>query len=454
MPLLTDQNRKWWILAAMGGVLGLVVLDEMVVGVALPTMRRDLGMSEITSHWVVNAYLLVFTCLSAVGGKLGDIFNIRRLICIGVAVFGLASLACGFADSPGALITARAIQGLGAAIIFPNGIALINHVFPPEQRGLAFGIQTACGGTFMALGPLVGGFFTETLSWRWIFWINIPAVIVIAVILLLAKTKNESKSTHREPFDFLGLSLLLPGLTALVLGFMQAPDWGWTSTVTLSLLTGGTIVTALFVITEFRKDIPLIELDLLRIPPFFNGNYMIFVAQIDKATLVVFGALYIQHSLDMTALQAGLALTPAVVPLTFVSLLAGKLSDRFGSRGPALYGSGMNAAAILAFGIGIHFNSYYAILPALLMWGCSLPFVFVPARHALMGAIPPDKSGQAGGINLTAQFLGSTVGITIGSALLVMTQNYQLIFLVAGSIAMTSLITTFFTIKQIPTTSS
>ncbi|MEM8954607.1 MAG: MFS transporter [Verrucomicrobiota bacterium] len=444
MPLLTEQNRKWWILAAMGGVLGLVVLDEMVVGVALPTMRRDLSMSEITSHWVVNAYLLVFTCLSAVGGKLGDIFNIRRLICIGVAIFGVASLACGLASSPATLITARAVQGLGAAIIFPNGIALINQVFPPEQRGLAFGIQTACGGTFMALGPLVGGFFTETLSWRWIFWINIPAIIIITLILILAKTKDEAQSGSRKPFDFLGLSLLIPGLTALVLGFMQAPDWGWTSTVTLSLLAGGAVVTTLFVITELRKPSPLIELDLLKVHPFFNGNYMIFVAQIDKATLVVFGALYIQRHLDMTALQAGLALTPAVIPLTFVAIIAGKFCDRFGNRGPALYGAGMNAAAIIAFGIGATFDSYYAILPALLMWGCSLPFVFVPARHALMSAIPHHKSGQAGGINLTAQFLGSTVGITIGSALLAMTQNFPLIFLVAGSIAMTSLITTFF----------
>jgi MFS family permease len=272
MPsLFSDQNRKWWILAAMGGVLGLVVLDEMVVGVALPTMRRDLGMSIITSHWVVNAYLLVFTCLAAVGGKLGDIFNIRHLISLGVVIFGLTSLACGFAETPAMLITARALQGLGAAIIFPNGIALINRVFPPEQRGLAFGIQTACGGTFMALGPLVGGFFTETLSWRWIFWINLPVVLVITLILFLAKTKNEAQSAQRDPFDFLGLTLLIPGLTALVLGFMQAPDWGWTSPVTLSLVAAGAIVTALFIHTELRKPTPRLELSLRTSPPGGGG---------------------------------------------------------------------------------------------------------------------------------------------------------------------------------------
>jgi MFS family permease len=390
MPsLFSDQNRKWWILAAMGGVLGLVVLDEMVVGVALPTMRRDLGMSAITSHWIVNVYLLVFTCLAAVGGKLGDIFNIQGLISVGVVIFGLSSLACGFAENSAMLITARALQGLGAAIIFPNGIALINRVFPPEQRGLAFGIQTACGGTFMALGPLVGGFFTQSLSWRWIFWINLPVVLVIALILFLARTKNDSAAIHRERFDFLGLALLVPGLTALVLAFMQAPDWGWTSPVTLSLVAAGILLGTLFIRTETRRPLPLIELPLLKIPAFFGGNYMILAAQVDKATLVVFGALFLQHSLGMTPLHAGIALLPAVVPLTFVSLLAGKFSDLYGSRGPALYGSGMNAAAILAFGIAAPFNNYYALIPALLMWGCSLPFVFVPARHALLGAIPP-----------------------------------------------------------------
>ena len=174
---------------------------------------------------------------------------------------------------------------------------------------------------------------------------------------------------------------------------------------------------------------------------------MFFAAQVDKATLVVFGALFLQHVLKMNPLHAGLALLPAVVPLTFASLLAGKLCDRFGSRWPALYGSGMNSAAILALGIAAPFNSYLALLPGLLMWGCSLPFVFVPARHALMGAIPSSQSGQAGGINLTAQFFGSTAGITIGSALLAMTGNYQVIFLVAGTIGFSSFLTTWFTIR-------
>ena len=178
--------RRWWILAAMGGVLGLVVLDETVVGVALPTIRDELGMSQVAAHWVVNAYLLVFSGLAAAAGRLGDIVDIKRLFIVGVLIFGVASLASGFARDGAWLITMRALQGMGAAIVFPTSVAVIPLVFPPEQRGVAFGIHTAIGGVFMSLGPLVGGFFTETLSWRWIFWINLPVVVAVALVMSAA----------------------------------------------------------------------------------------------------------------------------------------------------------------------------------------------------------------------------------------------------------------------------
>ena len=182
MLRIDDHNRKWWILVAVGGVLGMIVLEETVLGVALPTIRRDLGMSQVTSHWIVNAYLLVFTIFAAAGGSLDDFIDVRRFFVAGLTVFGLASLAAGLSDSSTATITARSIQGIGAAIIFPTAVAMITQVFPPEQRGLAFGIQTAIGGSFIAMGPLVGGFFTEVISWRWIFWINLPFVVAIAFV--------------------------------------------------------------------------------------------------------------------------------------------------------------------------------------------------------------------------------------------------------------------------------
>ena len=186
MPVISDANRKWWILAAMGGSLGLVVLDETILGVALPTIREDLAMSLVASHWIISAYLVVFTGLAAAAGKTGDLVDIKTFFVAGVLVFGLSSIACGFALNGAWLITARAIQGIGAAIIFPTSVAMLAKVFPPEQRGLAFGIHVACGGTFMALGPLAGGFMIDVLSWRWIFWITLPVAAAVALIVWTA----------------------------------------------------------------------------------------------------------------------------------------------------------------------------------------------------------------------------------------------------------------------------
>jgi MFS family permease len=169
-----EDQRRWWILGAASCVLGLVVLDETVVGVALPTIRRDLAMSQVASHWVVNVYLLTFTCFVAVGGRLGDMFERRIVLTIGVGIFALGSLAAGAAPTGGWLTAARGLQGIGAAIAFPVSFAILTATFPAERRGSAFGIQTTIAGSFMASGPLVGGLFSQMLSWRWIFLINIP----------------------------------------------------------------------------------------------------------------------------------------------------------------------------------------------------------------------------------------------------------------------------------------
>ncbi len=210
----------------MSGVLGLVVLDETVVGVALATIQRDLAMSQVASHWVVNAYLLTFTCFVAIGGRLGDSLGHHGFFVFGVAIFGLASLAAGFAQNGAWLIAARALQGIGAAIVFPASWAMLTSVFPVERRGTAFGIQTTVGGTFMAMGPLVGGVFTETLSWRWIFWINLPVVAVIAAIVWAAWEAPPQKSQTPSAIDTPGLITLVGGLSALVIALMQGAEWG------------------------------------------------------------------------------------------------------------------------------------------------------------------------------------------------------------------------------------
>ncbi len=252
---IDDNNRKWWILAAMGAILGVILLDETVVGVALPTMQVDLDMSEVTSHWVVNIYMLVLAGLAAAAGKFGDIVGHKTVINTGLVIFGLASLGCGFAQSDVWLITARGIQGVGAAIIFPSCLAMVTIVFRPEQRGLALGIWGAIGTVFLALGPLVGGFLTDFASWRWIFWVNPPIVFAVALIVLAAWV-DPPKTDKSERVDKTGLILLIGGLSMAVFAIMEGPEWGWTNLTILLLLIVGAVLLVAFVFVELRKRTP------------------------------------------------------------------------------------------------------------------------------------------------------------------------------------------------------
>jgi MFS family permease len=251
--VIDEGRRKWWILAAMGGILGTVVLDQTVVGVALPTIRDDLGMSQVAAHWIVNGYLLMLTCLAVTGGRLGDLWGHGRPLFGGLALFALASLAACLAQDGVWLITARLAQGVGAAMIFPATAAMITAVFEPSQRGMALGVFGAIGGGFFALGPTVGGGFTEILSWRWVFWINLPIVVAVALVVLVF-WRDLPQRGPRPRLDVGGLIALLVGLGALVTAIMQGASWGWSAAPTLALLALAAVVLVTFVLIERRKD--------------------------------------------------------------------------------------------------------------------------------------------------------------------------------------------------------
>jgi MFS family permease len=302
---ISDTNRKWWILAAMGAILGVILLDETVVGVALPTMQTDLGMSEVTSHWVVNIYMLTLAGLAAAAGKIGDIIGHKTVMITGLIIFGAASLLCGFAQTDIWLIIARGIQGCGAAIIFPSSLAMTTIAFPPSQHGLALGIYGAIGTVFLSLGPLVGGFLTDFLSWRWIFWVNPPIVLAIAAIVL-AGWVEPARTEKSESLDRLGLLLLVGCLSMAVFAIMEGPDWGWSHPAILTLLVVSAVLLVGFVYTERRKPEPLIAVGLFADPTFSGCNLVIFSAQYTKMAVFVFGAMYLQDVLNMSPLMAGL----------------------------------------------------------------------------------------------------------------------------------------------------
>lgn len=446
LPVITDASRKWWILAAMGGSLGLVVLDETIVGVALPTIRGDLAMTLVTSHWIISAYFVVFTGLAAAAGKIGDMTDIKKFFVAGVMIFGLSSIACGFALNSAWLITARAIQGIGAAIVFPTSVAMLAKVFPPEQRGLAFGIHVACGGTFMALGPLAGGFLIEVLSWRWIFWINLPVAAAVALIVWTGWT-SPPRDGLATRFDHAGLIALVGGLVAVVLALMQSGDWGWSSPATLAFLGGGTVLLAAFLAIEAHKKAPLIEIRLFRNATFSGANLAIFAGQFGQIAVVIFIAIYLQHILGMSPLNAGLALLPGVLALPVGPIVAGRISDRFGTRRPVLLGTLLFGLSLFGIAGAVWAESYALLVGPLILWGCVMPMLYVPTRRAVMAVVPTEEHGEAGGINLTAQLLGGTIGMTVCGTLLATTGDYPTVFLTSGVIAMVVLAVAWFTIE-------
>ena len=431
----------------MGAVLGLVLLDETVVSVALPTMQADLGMSTLSSHWIINAYLLVFAGFAAAAGKLGDIFGLRRMMIVGLVVFGLASIACGFADNGTALIAARATQGIGAAIIFPISIAMMSHAFPPQQLGFALGIYGSIGTVFLALGPLVGGFLTDALSWRWIFWVNPPFVLAVIAILLLKWTPQPLPAA-RPRIDAVGLVLLVSGLSLFVFSLMQGPELGWRNPATIAALTGGVVLLVVFTLFELRVAQPLVDMDLFSSAPFRAAGFTIFMAQFSKIAIIVFGALYFQRRLGMDPFVAGLALLPAVAGNPLTAAPMGWLTDRVSHRKLVLLGLALTGASVLWIGVYTAADNYWLLLPGMVVWGLSLALLFLPPNKIMLSAVVPEKQGLAGGLVMSSQLVGGTVGMAVCSTLFHVTQHYGLVFVVTAALLFVAFAVSWVSIKS------
>lgn len=437
--MIRGEHRKWWILIAMGTVGGLFLLDETVVGVALPSMRRDLGMSQTLSHWVISAYFLVFTAFAAVSGKMGDRIGFRNVVLIGGIAFGVASLACGFAESGAVLIAARAVQGFGAAVLFPATIAMVTIVFPVEQRGMAIGVFASITTSFLFVGPAVGGVLTEFVSWQWIFWINVPLVVAIIVIVLIAWV-DLPRDPERPRLDYGGLVTLVAGLSMIVFAVMQGASWGWMRAVIVGLLLGGVVAFVLFVIIENRTAEPLIEVDLFRSVSFSASTLVLFTGQYSKLSIVVFGALYLQDALGMSPLMAGLAILVPVAGFPFLSGPCGKISDRYGARKPVLAGLTVATVAMVWIGATASWDSYWWLLPGFIGWGVGMPFCYVPVLRLVANSVSKEKQGQASGIAATSRLVGGTFGVSISSTLLVGASSFAAVFLVTAAIMFLTLV--------------
>lgn len=333
---ITEENRRWWILITMTGSLSMMLIDQTVVSVALPTMQRDLDLTTTGVQWVVNAYLLSIAVFVALGGRAGDILGNVRIFRLGALMFVVSSAACGFAQSETWIIVARALQGIGAAMMTPASGAIVINSFGPGERGRAMGVYAGVSMLFLALGPLIGGLLVQSVSWRAVFFVNLPVGIAM---LALAQVTMRPDRPQGGRVDWVGAPLIVFGIGALVLALMQSRAWGWGSTAVIGLLVAAAVLIPATIAWELRQREPLVQLRLFANSNFRGDNVALAAIQFAITGVSVFGAIWVQDVLGFDAIEAGLSLLPLTIPLLLIAPRIGVVYDRIGPRLPVAAGA-------------------------------------------------------------------------------------------------------------------
>jgi EmrB/QacA subfamily drug resistance transporter len=408
---MTRNIRRGWTLAIVSIGLFMVVLDNLVVNVALPSIHRDLGASIQALEWTVNAYVLAYAVFLLTGAALGDRFGRKRMFIAGIALFTASSAAAALAPSTGLLIAARAAQGIGAAIVTPLTLTLIADAFPPARRGIALGVWSGISGTAVALGPLVGGAVIQAASWHWIFWINVP--IGIALIPLAATRLAESHGSARH-LDLGGLALASSGLFGIVFGLVQSQSHGWTNPMVLSGLIAGTLLVLAFIAYERWADEPMLPLEFFAKRSFAVTNAVSLAMYFGMFGSIFFLSQYLQNVLGSTPLQAGVKLLVWTGATMISAPLAGYFSERYGSRLFMVAGLALQAIALgwLAALAGLHL-AYASMVAPFVLAGTGMGLVFAPSAAAVLASVRTDQAGQASGATNAIRELGGTLGIAV-----------------------------------------
>jgi len=413
---ITDQNRKWWTLGSMSFALFMIMLDNTVVNVALPSIQSDLGASLSALEWTVNAYTFVFAVLLVTGGRLGDIFGRRRAFLFGVVVFALSSATAGLAPNDLSLVVSRAVQGIGAAFMMPATLSIITNAFPAHERGKAIGTWAGVSALALALGPVVGGFLTEQVSWRAIFFLNLP-VAALAVFVTLIATKESRDPNVPRTVDYMGVATLTVGIGALVLALVEGNGWGWGSPRILALLGASVAGLASFAIVERRTRFPMVEFSFLRSRSFVGTNGIAFVVSFAMLAMFFFMALYMQNILGYSPLEAGIRFLPSTVLIIIAAPIAGRLTDRIGARVPIAVGLTLVAVALYLQSRITVDTTYSYLLPAFLLMGLGIGLTMSPMSTAAMNAVDATKAGLASGVLSMSRMVGGTFGVAAVGAL-------------------------------------
>ncbi len=404
-------KRNGWTLGIVSVALFMVVLDNLVVSVALPTIHRDLHASIQSLEWTVNAYVLAYAVLLLTGAALGDRFGRRRMFIAGLTLFTVASAGAALAPTTGLLVAARAVQGAGAAAVTPLTLTLLAEAFPTDRRGIAIGVWSGVSGIAVAIGPLVGGAVVQGISWHWIFWLNVP--IGCVVVPLAARVLRESKGPY-DTLDLPGLVLVSTGAFGIVFGLVRAQSLGWSSPTVLASLIGGAVLLGGFVLRERSTAEPMLPMSFFAKRSFAVTNVASLTMFFGMFGSIFFLSQYMQYVLGNTPLQAGLKLLVWTGASMVVAPLAGVFSERLGSRPFMFAGLSLQAGALAWFATMASTDlAYSKMLVPFIMAGSGMALVFAPSANAVLASVRTDQAGQASGANNAIRELGGVLGVAV-----------------------------------------
>jgi EmrB/QacA subfamily drug resistance transporter len=407
---LTPRRRAWTLVLVSVGLF-MVVLDNLVVNVALPSIHRDFGASVQALEWTVSAYVLAYAVFLLTGAALGDRFGRKRMFMGGIALFTAASGAAALSPSVGALIAARVVQGLGAAIATPLTLTLLAEAFPPERRGLALGIWSGISGVAVALGPLVGGAVTEAATWHWIFWLNVP--IGLLLVPLARRQLSESFGPSQR-LDLTGLGLASAGLFGLIYGLVRSQTIGWVSPEVLIALSAGAVLMVAFVLHELRTEDPMLPMRFFRDRGFAVTNAVSLAMYFGMFGSIFFLSQFLQNVLGNTPLQAGVKLLVWTGATMVTAPLAGFFSERYGSRLFMVAGLSLQAIGLgwLASEASLT-QSYASMIVPFILAGSGMALVFAPSANAVLASVATAEAGKASGATNAIRELGGVLGISV-----------------------------------------
>jgi EmrB/QacA subfamily drug resistance transporter len=457
----TDR-RKWFALVLLCATQFMVVLDVAIVNVALPSIQTALDFSEQNLQWILSAYTLTFGGLLMLGGRTADLLGRKRVFLAGLALFSLASLFCGLSQTEGMLITFRAIQGVGAAVISPAALSILMTTFEEgRERNVALGVWGAIAGVGGAAGVLLGGILTDTVGWEWIFFINVP--VGALVILLGSQVLKESRvETATRKFDVTGAVSVTASLTLLVLGLTQSTSWGWGSPKTIGVLVLSAALMAVFIAIETRAANPVLPLRIFRLRVLTGANVVGFLLGAAIFSMFFFLSLYMQQVLHYSALKTGVAYLLVALVIIVSAASSQALVTRFGARSIMAIGMALLTLGILWF-TQVSVGGSYAVdlVPGFLLTGVGLGFSFVPVSIAALTGVPDNLAGVASGLINTSQQIGGALGVAILSTVATtrtqsltgenpinaLTDGFQAAFAVAAGMALVGLVATLVLVR-------